>query len=125
MPNGLAFLPNGDAVVSRDINGSQTGITRVHGTPQVHTLAGRTVFLLPLFHPAAALRTPAVKERLEAAFATIPDLLERPLHAEVFLYRITDQGVEPVRKLSEKWGDELKPRYEAPAVVARPLNEGP
>jgi DNA polymerase len=58
---------------------SQTGITRVHGTPQVHTLAGRTVFLLPLFHPAAALRTPAVKEKLEAAFATIPDLLERPL----------------------------------------------
>jgi sugar lactone lactonase YvrE len=29
MPNGLAFLPGGDAVVSRDINGSQTGITRV------------------------------------------------------------------------------------------------
>jgi sugar lactone lactonase YvrE len=29
MPNGLAFLPNGDAVVSRDINGSQTGITRI------------------------------------------------------------------------------------------------
>jgi hypothetical protein len=29
MPNGLAFLPNGDAVVSRDINGAQTGITRV------------------------------------------------------------------------------------------------
>jgi DNA polymerase len=61
------------------LTGSQTGITRVHGTPQVHTLAGRTVFLLPLFHPAAALRTPAVKEKLEAAFATIPELLERPL----------------------------------------------
>jgi DNA polymerase len=61
------------------LTGSQTGITRVHGTPQVHTLAGQTVFLLPLFHPAAALRTPAVKEKLEAAFATIPDLLERPL----------------------------------------------
>jgi sugar lactone lactonase YvrE len=29
MPNGLAFLPNGDAVVSRDINGAGTGITRV------------------------------------------------------------------------------------------------
>jgi len=28
MPNGLAFLPNGDAVVSRDV-GSGTGLTRV------------------------------------------------------------------------------------------------
>jgi dipeptidyl aminopeptidase/acylaminoacyl peptidase len=48
---------------------------------------------------------------------------ERPLYVDVVLYRITGQGLEPVRKLSEKWGDEVKPRYEAPAVVARPLNE--
>ncbi len=61
------------------LTGSQTGITRVHGTPQVHSIAGRSVFLLPLFHPAAALRTPAVKGRLREAFATIPGLLERPL----------------------------------------------
>ena len=57
------------------LSGSPTGITKVRGTPQVHELGGRTVFLLPLFHPAAALRTPAVKEQLRADFATIPDLL--------------------------------------------------
>lgn len=61
------------------LSGSPTGITKVRGTPQVHELGGRTVFLLPLFHPAAALRTPAVKETLRADFATIPALLERPL----------------------------------------------
>lgn len=61
------------------LTGSPTGITRVRGTPQVHELGGRPVFLLPLFHPAAALRTPAVKETLRADFATIPALLERPL----------------------------------------------
>ena len=61
------------------LTGSQTGITRVHGTPQVHSIAGRSVFLRPLFHPAAALRTPAVRDRLREAFATIPGLLERPL----------------------------------------------
>jgi len=61
------------------LSGSQTGITRVRGTPQVHELGGRTVYLLPLFHPAAALRTPAVKETLRADFATIPELLQRPL----------------------------------------------
>src|ERR1700759_1300585 len=60
------------------LTGSPTGITRVRGTPQVHELGGRTVFLLPLFHPAAALRTPAVKETLRGDFATIPELLRRP-----------------------------------------------
>jgi DNA polymerase len=61
------------------LSGSPTGITRVRGTPQVHELGGRMVYLLPLFHPAAALRTPAVKETLRADFATIPGLLRRPL----------------------------------------------
>jgi uracil-DNA glycosylase family 4 len=61
------------------LSGSPTGITKVRGTPQVHELGGRTVFLLPLFHPAAALRTPAVKETLRADFAAIPQLLQRPL----------------------------------------------
>jgi DNA polymerase len=61
------------------LSGSPTGITKVRGTPQVHELGGRTVFLLPLFHPAAALRTPAVKETLRGDFETIPDLLRRPL----------------------------------------------
>ena len=57
------------------LTGNPAGITRVRGTPQVHELGGRTVFLLPLFHPAAALRTPAVKETLREDFATLPELL--------------------------------------------------
>jgi uracil-DNA glycosylase len=65
------------------LSGSPTGITKVRGTPQVHELGGRTVFLLPLFHPAAALRTPSVKETLRADFATIPELLQRPLPGPV------------------------------------------
>jgi uracil-DNA glycosylase len=63
------------------LTGSPTGITKVRGTPQTHELGGRTVFMLPLFHPAAALRTPAVKETLRADFATIPALLEQALPA--------------------------------------------
>ncbi len=61
------------------LTGSPTGITRVRGEPQVHELGGRTVYLLPLFHPAAALRTPAVKQQLREDFATIPALLSKPL----------------------------------------------
>jgi uracil-DNA glycosylase family 4 len=63
------------------LTGSPTGITRVRGTPQTHELGGRTVFLLPLFHPAAALRTPSVKETLRGDFATIPALLGQALPA--------------------------------------------
>ena len=54
------------------LSGNPAGITKVRGAPQVHELGGRTVFLLPLFHPAAALRTPAVKETLRGDFATLP-----------------------------------------------------
>ena len=61
------------------LSGNPTGITKVRGAPQVHELGGRTVFLLPLFHPAAALRTPAVKQTLEGDFARLPALLEQPL----------------------------------------------
>jgi DNA polymerase len=57
------------------LSGNPAGITRVHGAPQVHELGGRSVFLLPLFHPAAALRTPAVKQTLREDFAKLPDLL--------------------------------------------------
>jgi uracil-DNA glycosylase len=63
------------------LTGSPTGITKVRGTPQVHELGGRTIFLLPLLHPAAALRTPAMKEILRGDLATIPELLARPLPA--------------------------------------------
>jgi DNA polymerase len=61
------------------LTGSPTGITRVRGVPQTHQLGGRTVYMLPLFHPAAALRTPAVKEQLRGDFATIPALLRQAL----------------------------------------------
>jgi DNA polymerase len=63
------------------LSGSPVGITKVRGTPQVHELGGRTVFLLPLLHPAAALRTPAMKETLRGDLATVPGLLAGPAPA--------------------------------------------
>jgi len=60
------------------LTGNPTGITRVRGTPQVHRLGARPVHLLPLLHPAAALRTPAMMEALREDFATIPALLAGP-----------------------------------------------
>jgi uracil-DNA glycosylase family 4 len=63
---------------TRLLTGSQAGITTVRGAPQVHDLGGRVVFILPLFHPAAALRTPAMKETLREDLRTLPDLLAAP-----------------------------------------------
>src|SRR4029453_2728459 len=56
-----------------------TGITRVRGTAQEPQLGGRRVLLLPLFHPAAGLRTPKVAEQLREDFKLIPELLASTL----------------------------------------------
>ncbi|MBA2763313.1 MAG: uracil-DNA glycosylase [Thermoleophilaceae bacterium] len=58
------------------LSGSPQGITRVHGTVQQVSVGGLDIRLFPLFHPAAALRTPSVKELLRADFGRIPGLLE-------------------------------------------------
>ena len=44
----------------------------------MHELGGRTVRVYPIFHPAAALRTPRVKEELRSDFAGLPALLAEP-----------------------------------------------
>jgi DNA polymerase len=75
-PRVIATLGN---FATKKITGSQTGITRVHGVPQVHALGGRTVFVFPLLHPAAALRTPSLVETLREDFAKLPALLAEPL----------------------------------------------
>ncbi|MDH3227474.1 MAG: uracil-DNA glycosylase, partial [Thermoleophilia bacterium] len=57
------------------LSGRPEGITRVHGHELSLTLGGREVLLYPLFHPAAALYTPAMKDTLRADFARIPGLV--------------------------------------------------
>lgn len=92
-PRVIATLGN---FATKLLSGNPTGITRVRGTPQVHELGGRTVFLLPLFHPAAALRTPSLAETLRRDFATIPGLLEQqpPAPAGVASEAAGDDGLE-------------------------------
>ncbi len=91
------------------LTGSPTGITKVRGTAQHHTLGGRPVLLLPLFHPAAGLRTPRVAEQLREDFALIPGLLAEPL---------LDLEPEPA---FARAGDEDQPR----TGRGRPRPDGP
>jgi DNA polymerase len=78
-PRVIATLGN---FATKKITGSPIGITRVSGVPQVHELGGRTVFVYPLFHPAAGLRTPSVLELLREHFSRLPALLAEPLPGE-------------------------------------------
>jgi DNA polymerase len=57
------------------LRGDPTGITRLHGQPEVLTLGRRAVRLYPIFHPAAALYTPRMLETLREDFARLPELL--------------------------------------------------
>jgi uracil-DNA glycosylase family 4 len=75
-PTVVATLGN---FATKLLSGRPTGITRVHGQEQETTLGGRRVLLYPLYHPAAALYTPAMLKVLESDFARIPELLGREL----------------------------------------------
>jgi uracil-DNA glycosylase len=57
------------------LRGDPTGISRLHGQPEVHVLGHRAVRLYPIYHPAAALYTPSMLETLRADFAALPELL--------------------------------------------------
>ena len=75
-PRVIATLGN---FATKLLTANPTGITKVRGIPQEHMMGGSHLFLLPLFHPAAGLRTPRVAEQLREDFRRIPELLARPL----------------------------------------------
>jgi uracil-DNA glycosylase len=55
-------------------------ITQVHGTLQTVPWQGRLVHVFPLYHPAAALRNPQMRQALEADFQKIPSVLAKIAH---------------------------------------------
>jgi len=63
---------------TRLLRGEPAGITRLHGREEVRQIGPRVVRLYPLFHPAAALYTPALLATLRADFLRIPSLLALP-----------------------------------------------
>jgi uracil-DNA glycosylase len=75
-PTVVATLGN---FATKLLSGRPLGITRVHGQEQATTIGGREVLLYPLYHPAAALYTPAMLKVLEGDFARLPELLGRSL----------------------------------------------
>jgi uracil-DNA glycosylase len=95
-PRVIATLGN---FATKLLTGSRVGITRVRGTPQVHTLAGRTLFVMPLLHPAAALRTPSLVDTLREDFAKLPELIATELPGS--------EAPEPVAVMQAPPADQL------------------
>ncbi len=62
---------------TRLLSGRQVGITRVHGSPLRISVGTHRTVLYPLYHPAAALRTPAMMAALRDDLARLPELFER------------------------------------------------
>ncbi|RPI28843.1 MAG: uracil-DNA glycosylase [Actinomycetota bacterium] len=96
------------------LSGDQAGITRVHGRPRAAVIAGRETYLYPIFHPAAALYTPAMLTTLKEDVARLPELLA---HAR-------DETPGTPRPDTAPWGEETnapatRPRPDA-ATAARP-----
>ena len=85
------------------LSGDQTGITRVHGKPRRMEIGGVDLYLYPIFHPAAALYTPAMLATLKEDIARRPALLA---HAA---------GVAPEPAVSRPAG---RPAAAAPASAA-------
>ena len=73
-PKVIATLGN---FATKLLSGRPLGITRVHGQEQELTIAGRSLLLYPIYHPAAALYTPAMLKVLESDFARLPELMGR------------------------------------------------
>ena len=75
-PRVVATLGN---FATKLLSGKQIGITRVHGVEQETTVGGNRVLLYPLYHPAAALYTPAMLQVLQQDFVRIPELMGRAI----------------------------------------------
>ena len=78
-PKVVATLGN---FATKLLSGKPQGITRVHGQEQWTTLGGNRVLLYPLYHPAAALYTPAMLKILEEDFRRLPELMGGPAPQE-------------------------------------------
>jgi DNA polymerase len=81
------------------LSGKQYGITKVHGQAQPAQIGGLAVTLYPLYHPAAALYTPAMLRTLEEDFARLPGLLGAPApheEAAVIAFPAATAAPEPI-----------------------------
>jgi uracil-DNA glycosylase family 4 len=105
------------------LRGDPTGITRLHGQPEVLVLGARAVRLYPIYHPAAALYTPRMLETLREDFVRLPELLalgapEQPPSQEPSQPAHDDEAAQPARAAGEAQPAPPKPAASSQAERA-------
>jgi uracil-DNA glycosylase len=94
------------------LRGDPTGITRLHGQPEVRVIGSRAVRLYPIYHPAAALYTPRMLDTLREDFGRLPELLalgppEQPEPVEIPEPQATAQATPVQAAQEEPTADQL------------------
>ena len=91
-PRVICTLGNFATKLLRD---DPTGITRLHGQPEVLEVGRRAVRLYPIFHPAAALYTPRMLQTLREDFSRLPELLALPAPEQPQRLEVPELAEEP------------------------------
>ena len=87
-PQVICTLGNFSTKLLRE---DKTGISRLHGQPEIRLVGRRAVRLYPIYHPAAALYTRSMLETLREDFSRLPTLLALPAPDQPVA-----QGLEPI-----------------------------
>lgn len=75
-------------------------ISQVHGKPRYINWKGKEIIVIPMYHPAAALRAGAVMKQLKEDFLKIPSLLKKePEDKAVENNSLTDSKDEKPKQL--------------------------
>jgi uracil-DNA glycosylase family 4 len=82
-----------------------TGITRLHGQPEVLVVGRRAVRIYPIFHPAAALYTPRMLQTLREDFQRLPEVLALPEPEQPQTLEVPEVAEEPVQAGSGSAGE--------------------
>jgi uracil-DNA glycosylase len=106
-PNLLCTLGN---FATKLLSGSSTGIMRCHGQPQRREIAGLSLTLYPMCHPAAALRGDNVLKLMREDFARIPGLL--------------DEAAAAAAPPAPQGAPELGPELPGPGTAGHATTEG-
>ena len=107
-PTAICTLGNFSTKLLR---GDPTGITRLHGRPEVIAIGSRAVRLYPIYHPAAALYTPRMLETLREDFARLPELLAMgpPEQPKQLAEEIPEPDLGEVRAAAAVAGEQAGP----------------
>jgi uracil-DNA glycosylase family 4 len=101
------------------LSGDPRGITKVHGQPRATEIGGHRLYLYPIFHPAAALYTPANLATLKDDFLRLPELLA---HAAP---QAGEEAVPPPAAERPAWQPPERLRAQVAAPVAAPTDGSP